>query len=290
MIWFHTLRLLPLVPVELTPKLLITYHNHLLSEVAGHYDRPMRWYYAAFGALEAHGLRKAATARYTVVNPAAAAELRERDIPADRIRYVENGVDTDRFRPDHATAGVVKKYNLPTDVPLLLFLGRLERQKRPALLVKWFADISSVLDSEVHLAVAGEGARREAARTVAADHGLDNVDFLGYVPEEHKPPLYAVADYYVLPSSYEGSPLALYEALASGTPAIVSDLPGTRFVADEACGLVVSFKNNNDLTQITEYMTTDDDSQVNARCYAEAHLDWAARTAEYHEQFEKIYG
>jgi glycosyltransferase involved in cell wall biosynthesis len=289
-VWFHTPRLLPLSPGELFPKLLVTYHNHLLSEVARHYDRPMRWYYSGFGALEARGLRRAATARYTVVNPAVVEELRERGVPADRIRYVENGVDTDRFHPGHDTASVVSEYNLPTDVPVVLSLGRLKEQKRPALLVERFADVSAALDGHVHLAVAGTGARGDAARRVAAECNLDNVQFLGYVPEEHKEQLYAVADYYVLPSSYEGSPLALYEALASGTPAIVSDLPGTRFVAEEDCGLVASFEDDSDVSRIAEYITTDDDHPANARCYAETHLDWAARTAEYREEFEKIHG
>lgn len=288
-VWFHSPRLLPLLPESVTGKLLVTYHNHLLSEVASHYDRPANYYYRFFGALEKRGLRDATAARYTGVNPAVVDELTACGAPDDRARYVENGVDTDQFTPEHDPTQVVKRYNLPTDRPLLLFLGRLKGQKRPELLVERFADISSELNDNIHLAVAGKGARGEAARQLAREQRLDNVQFLGYVPEEDKPQLYVAADYYVLPSSYEGSPLALYEALASGTPAIVSDLPGTRFVADESCGLVADFKEDSDLKQIAEYIMADDNHPANARRYTEEHLDWAERTSEYYEEFEKIY-
>jgi len=195
-VWFHNPRLLPLLPADLTDRLLVTFHNHLLSTVARHYDRPARWYYRVFGALERRGLRKATDAWYTVVNPAVVEELRACGIPGSRVRYVENGVDTDTFRSDYDTSEVVEKYDLPTEVPLLLFLGRLKGQKRPELLVERFADVSAALDGDVALAVAGKGARGEAARRVAQRRELDNVRFLGYVPEAEKAPLYAAADYF----------------------------------------------------------------------------------------------
>lgn len=288
-IWFHTPRLLPLLPTDLTNKLLITYHNHLLSEAAHHYDRPARWYYQAFGTLEKRGLRRANKARYTIVNPAVADELSSCGVSESRIRYVENGVNTNRYNPNHDTNSVVRKYDLPTDRPLLLFLGRLKKQKRPELLVERFNEISTALNGDIQLVVAGKGERSEATRTIANEHGIDNISFLGYVPEDDKPPLYTAADYYVLPSSYEGSPLALYEALASGTPAIVSDLPGTRFVAEEECGLVVDFEDTDVVGRIVEYITADDDHSSNARCYAKTNLDWTARTSEYREEFQKIH-
>lgn len=287
-VWFHNLRVLPLLPSSLHDKLLVTYHNHLLSEVARHYDRLARYYYRVFGAVERRGIRQATEINYTVVNPAVADELQDTGVPASRVRYIENGVDTERFHSDNDPAGVIVEYDLPTNCPLILFLGRVKGQKRPELLVNRFADISVALDGDIHLAIAGKGARGEAARAAADDHGLNNVDFLGYVPEQNKAPLYVAADYYVLPSSYEGSPLALYEALASGTPAIVSDLPGTRFVAEEECGLVASFDDDGDVERIAEYIMVDDDHPTNARRYAEHHLDWAARATEYREEFERI--
>lgn len=287
-VWFHNPRLLPLLPGELAEKLLVTYHNHLFSEVARHYERPARYYYRAFGALEGRGIRQATDARYTVVNPAVVDELQEFGIPSSRVRYIENGVDTERFTPDHDPSVVIGKYDLPTDRPLLLFLGRLKGQKRPELLVERFSEVSAALDGDVHLAIAGKGARREAAQEKATEHDLDNVDFLGYVPEEDKASLYVAADYYVLPSSYEGSPLALYEALASGTPSIVSDLPGTRFVADADCGILTHFGPGRDVARIAEYITEDDDHSANARRYAVTHLDWAERGAEYRTEFDRI--
>lgn len=288
-VWFHNPRLLPLLPNGLDKKLLVTYHNHLLFEVARYYERPALWYYKLFGIFERRGLRQATDAYYTVVNPAVMEEIHSCGVPNKNIRYIENGVDTGRFNPDCDTTGVIKKYDLPTDKPLLLFLGRLKGQKRPQLLIKRFAKISNALDGDVTLAVAGKGARGEAARKVAETHCGDNIKFLGYVPEKDKAPLYVAADYFVLPSSYEGSPLALYEALASGTPAIVSDLPGTRFVAEEQCGIVVDFADDSDVERITEYITADDDHSSYARNYAETNLDWSTRTKEYQEEFQRMY-
>ena len=104
----------------------------------------------------------------------------------------------------------------------ILYLGRFHYLKAPDILVRAF----SLLDiPDVRLVMVGtdDGYLGETKRIV---HGLgldDRVDFPGFVDGQAKRQLYADADVYVLPSRYEAYGLCIQEAMACGTPVIVTN-------------------------------------------------------------------
>ncbi|RMG07933.1 MAG: glycosyltransferase, partial [Planctomycetota bacterium] len=147
-----------------------------------------------------------------------------------------NGVDRRRFRPPLAPPRARP--------PRLLFLGRLDEQKRPDLLLEAFAglvgapDAADALPPELELHFAGEGPWRARLEASARALGLEGrVRFLGLCADApgllRSGPL-ALA----LPSVAEGMPNAVLEALACGVPVVASDLPGTREAAGDAALLV----------------------------------------------------
>jgi len=104
--------------------------------------------------------------------------------------------------------------------------------------------------------------------------------------------LYACADYYIMTSKYEGGmpPLTLAEAMASGLPCIVSDIPNLAVVKDADCGIVVA---SDDIAQagdkVLEYLKKEYSNQArNARAYAVKHLDWALIAEIYLGFFREI--
>ncbi|MFD1647728.1 glycosyltransferase family 4 protein [Haloarchaeobius litoreus] len=174
----------------------------------------------------------------------------------------------------------------------LLSLGSLTEQKRPLSLLRFYEALRERNGVPCSLVLAGDGPRREAVERFVAEHDLPDVHLLGFVEEQQKPAIYAAADYFVLPSRYEGEPLALYEALASGLPALVSDLPVHRFVDEADCGRVLDFDHpttaaSSAATYLEQPNTRD---SMNARTYATEQLSWETRATEYRDELRFVGG
>jgi len=149
-------------------------------------------------------------AAVVAVSEATRGALAERwGMPAARVAVVRNGVDLPPAGPDAAPADLPERY--------LLFVGALEPRKAPELLVDAFARARARgLDAE--LVLVGEG------RLGPRLHG-PGVRLVGRAPRPALSALYAGALAVVMPSWLEGFGLPPAEALAVGTPAVVSDLP-----------------------------------------------------------------
>lgn len=152
-------------------------------------------------------------ARVIVLAPPTRTELAERwGLDAARIAVVAPGVTV--AAGPHPTA---TPPSTPSPAPYLLAVGALEPRKAPDLLVRAFG-AARAQGLSAQLVFAGEG------RLAGALHAED-VTVLGRVSDAELDVLYRGARALVMPSLLEGYGLPLREALARGTPAIVSDLP-----------------------------------------------------------------
>jgi glycosyltransferase involved in cell wall biosynthesis len=119
----------------------------------------------------------------------------------------------------------VPPYEKPAPGPRrrLLYLGRIHKQKGIDLLLKaWRAVAPKFPDWELIIAGPDDGGYLGEMRRLAADLGLDRVSFPGPVFGEDKLRIYRSADLYILPTYSDNFALTVAEALAAGTPAIVS--------------------------------------------------------------------
>lgn len=109
----------------------------------------------------------------------------------------------------------------------LLFVGRLASVKGLPVLLEAVARLRE-RHPAIELVVIGDGAERPELERAAARLGLDgNVRFLGYRSQEEIRRQLVDADVFVLPSFAEGVPAVLMEALASGVPAVATNVGGT---------------------------------------------------------------
>ncbi|WP_238477892.1 glycosyltransferase family 4 protein [Natranaeroarchaeum sulfidigenes] len=125
-------------------------------------------------------------------------------------RVVPNGIDIDRF---------VAAEPEGRERPYLLSVGRLVEYKGVQHIIDALAKLP-----EYDLIIAGSGEFRAELEAHAAARGVDDrVEFLGYVPEDRLPGLYAGAAAHVFLSEYECYGLTVGESLAAGTPCVVRD-------------------------------------------------------------------
>jgi len=138
-----------------------------------------------------------------------------------RVAVVYNGLKGFTPSPlDQAAARA--RLGLPAQAMLAVAVGRLDRQKNYPMLITAMQGA----DPAVHLAIAGEGADRDAIAAQIAALGLEQrVTLLGSLPRGDIPHLLAAADLFVQPSLFEGQSNALLEALHAGLPCYVSDAP-----------------------------------------------------------------
>ncbi|MFJ9039977.1 glycosyltransferase family 4 protein [Streptomyces sp. NPDC102406] len=133
-------------------------------------------------------------------------------------RLVPNGVDLERFHPARSSETVPHARG---EGPLVVCVGRLCRQKGQDVLVRAWQDVLRELPG-ARLVLVGDGP--DAARLRAA--APRSVSFAGAVDDPV--PWYRAADLVVMPSRWEGIALAPLEAMACGSPVLVTDVAGAR--------------------------------------------------------------
>jgi 1,2-diacylglycerol 3-alpha-glucosyltransferase len=273
---------------------LVTMHStYSGSSSLGVGDLPFHLYESVVARIERSCLiHMPPTTFFTGVGQPVSEELARMGVARDRIFYIPNGVDIRRFHPMPDKRSLRQRFGLPEEGLVLLSVGRLIPAKQPFTLIEVFSHIEKKR-GDVILCVAGGGELLEATKSLAQRIGLKNVLFLGTVDHDRDlPDLYACADYYIMTSKYEGGmpPLTLAEAMASGLPCIVSDIPNLAIVKDAGCGRTVDLDDAAGAAdEIVRYLGEEHpDHAVNARRYAEKTLNWEALSARYVRMFEQL--
>ena len=148
-----------------------------------------------------------------------------RDGVATPIAVVPTGVDLTRFRPAAARAAR-EALGLPLDDPLVLYVGRLDREKSVGRILAAFERIAGTIP-QARLVLVGHGT--EAAALAAQARTLRigaRARFVGVVAHDHVAAYYQAADVFVFASETETQGLVLAEAAACGLPAVAVAAPG----------------------------------------------------------------
>lgn len=142
-----------------------------------------------------------------------AADILERESGLRDVLAISCGIDASRFINNTPTSN---------KDPRVLFVGRLDYEKRLDILIHAIKQISNEID--VHLEIVGNGGERENLRNLSEQLGIaDRVEFLGFVSEEDLPKAYERATVFAMPSIAELQSIATMEAMASGRPVIAAD-------------------------------------------------------------------
>src|SRR5229473_5751808 len=170
-----------------------------------------------------------------------AEELVAGGLPRTKVVLRRNGVEVPASWPERGTFR--KAHGISDEVKLVLFLGRLSVKKSPALLLQSFGELfkrSAGMPLLLVFAGPDEGGVQARLDQMATQLGVrSKVQFVGPIFGAAKWAAYRDADVFVLPSQNENFGNTAAEAVAAGTPVIVTEQCGIApLLADEA-GLVV---------------------------------------------------
>jgi glycosyltransferase involved in cell wall biosynthesis len=138
------------------------------------------------------------------------------EMQVPNVTVIPNGVDVDEFKPAYRSH----------DVLTLFSVSRLVPRKNIHVLIAAVEQLAAE-GAALSLVIAGTGPEEDRIRRLAEASG-GVVRFVGFIDEARKRALLADADLFVQLSIREGLSIATLEALASGVPCVVSNLPGVR--------------------------------------------------------------
>lgn len=138
------------------------------------------------------------------------------------MKAVSNGIDLSRFTTAKAPKSIYEKYNLPTDTPIITYVGRTDAEKHLPVLVKAFYHVLKT--EKAHLLIVGDGSDADNLKWLVREFDIaSSVTFAGRVPEEDLAPLHQVGTIFAMPSPMELQSIATLEAMASGKPVVAVD-------------------------------------------------------------------
>jgi glycosyltransferase involved in cell wall biosynthesis len=205
-------------------------------------------------------------------------------MPAERIVAFPWGVDLGQFSPRGAKAAGDPFFTL-------LSTRSWEPLYGVDILARAFVKAAQKLP-QLRLCMAGSGSLAGQLRFIFEKGGmLDRVEFPGQVGQADLPGYYRSADLYLSASHTDGSSVSLLEALACGTPALVSDIPGNReWIEPDVQGWLFP---ENDLNALAEGILRAFDERHRlpemgqaARRLAEARADWSRNSKELLKAYE----
>ena len=172
------------------------------------------------------------------VSPSAHTMLTSLGVTAP-IEIIPNGVDLARFT--HVTPMRRSDLGIPSDVFVLMYVGRLGPEKNLHTLLDAFAQTRQQAPNTI-LALVGDGPHADAVRERARQLNLtDSIRMLGMRSNDDIPALLGAADAFVTASITEGHPMTIIEALAAHQPVLAFDVSGIReTVIDGQNGLLAS--------------------------------------------------
>lgn len=224
----------------------------------------MKWFYEQLDLLyvNSEGYRRAWT---------------DRGITAGKIRILPRGLDTTLFHPSRRETDFWKQYGVPSGQTVLLYVGRVSREKDLDVIVNAWAKLRG---NGAALAFVGDGPYLKELRAQ-----LPEAAFTGYLAGRDLARAFASSDVFVFPSTTDTFGNVILEALASGVPCVVSDQGGPKdLIVHGTTGFITRALDAEDFARHVARLASD--STLRQAMRVEAHRavqdrDWTEAARQF---------
>ena len=175
-------------------------------------------------------------------------------LPARKTTVIPNGVDAQRFAS--AAPADLSEFDIPAESRTVLFVGRLDPQKGPFVLLEAAEGLLATYD-KLHVLLVGDGPLRDRLGAWVQERNLGaRIHFAGR--QADVAPLLKAAVCLVLPSRWEGMPNVVLEAMAAGLPVVATDVEGTtELIQDRQTGLLIPPDSPRELAAAVTLLLSD---------------------------------
>lgn len=185
---------------------------------------------------------------FIAVSPLVQEKLISLGVPAAKILIAPNGTDLSKFKPRNK-GELRKKYQLPLDKKIVLFVGRFLENKGPLRV----QDALNHLSGDAVAVFIGKGPQQPTHPKIV---------FSGTVEHHTVAEYMALADVFVLPTLHEGSSNVIIEAMASGLPIVSSDIPEIKVQCNPEYAILVDPMNTNDISEALNTILANDTLRI----------------------------
>ncbi|MDE2126776.1 MAG: glycosyltransferase family 4 protein [Armatimonadetes bacterium] len=215
--------------------------------------------------------------------------------PGDKIDVIPNGIHAEKFHFPFSAAEAADfrlRFAAP-DEKLVLFVGRGVREKGAQILVEAMPQIRSA-SGGVKLVIAGGGHRQHLVDLAHSIGVGGNVFCTGFISDDALLRLYRVADVACFPSLYEPFGIVALEAMAAGTPVVVSDAGGLPEVVEHDLSGTVTWANNPEslawgVTRVLQDRATALRLAKRARKRVDSHFSWTHIAADTLRVYNRVW-
>jgi glycosyltransferase involved in cell wall biosynthesis len=182
----------------------------------------LKWIYDVFFGYK---LLKDAT-KVIALSKVEAEQYKSAGVPDNKVAIIPNGIDISKYAELPPKGAFKKRFNIPEDRKIILYLGRIHKTKGIDLLIRTYAHLKNEMKCrDVILVIAGpDDGYLSDAKALANSLGVYNsVIFTGFISSEDKLMALVDAEVFVTPSFY-GFPMTFLEACAVGTPIVTTSL------------------------------------------------------------------
>lgn len=201
------------------------------------------------------------------------------------IEVVPTGIDTIEFS-QLPKKDIRKEYSIPHNATLLMYAGRLAKEKNLEFLSKVVSRYMHE-NSNVWFLIVGDGPERKALESFFEDEGLTSrTIFTGYIPHKEIKDYYKAADLFVFASLTETQGLVVLEALASGTPVVAIAYKGIANVLVNGEGAITTGINEEEFYHAIK-VALDRREELSKKGIEYVEKYWSMNTMV--DKLEKIY-
>ena len=196
-------------------------------------------------------------------------------IDTNHVKFLPNGVDTNRFFPSKVDDAFLQKYSIPVGSDIILTLARIIKRKAHDDVIKAMPDILTEFP-KAHYIIAGPHRKKDSylhyLKQLTKELSVENhVTFIDFIPEEDLKKIYSASKVYVMASrtlhetgDSEGFGITFLEANACGCPVIGSYEGGIPdAVENEINGLLVPSDSPNDISKSIKKLFSNEDYRKN---------------------------